>query len=221
MNSNRSCIKISVFFGFIERLYACDVRRVFFAMCCVTCSARVCSKANRFFCCFVFILCCWFVYVDKGIIAVGEVQATANAFWYWVVHFFDIIFCEDFFYSTAEPAGRYSSCLWVDGDEFSTNLAVRTFVTDGEYTFFLFYCVFDDRICEVCLFFSCNFAGYFHYISLTVLFCDVGLVEPNGADFLGTCIQGCFSYHYSFFTASAAHVDFLYCADEGYFLPFY
>ena len=49
VNSKCSFIKVSVFFVSTERLYACDVRRVFFAMCWVTCKAKVCSNENRFF----------------------------------------------------------------------------------------------------------------------------------------------------------------------------
>ena len=62
-------------------------------------------KGESFFCCFVLIMCCWFVYIDESIVAIGEVQATACFFWYRIVYFFDVILCEDFFYSTAEPVG--------------------------------------------------------------------------------------------------------------------
>ncbi len=49
VKAKRFFIKSSVFCVSTERLYACAVRRVFFAVCCVICSAKVCSNEKRFF----------------------------------------------------------------------------------------------------------------------------------------------------------------------------
>ena len=60
-------------------------------------------KGESFFCCFIFVLCCWFVYIDEGIVIVWKIESIAHLFWYWVFYVFDVVLREDFFYVGAEP----------------------------------------------------------------------------------------------------------------------
>ena len=80
--------------------------------------------------------------------------------------------------------------------------------------------MFDDWVGEVWLTFPRHFSGYFYDVSLVVLVCYVGLIEPHCSDFLCTCVECCFSYHHPSFATGAPHIDFFYGASEGYFLSF-
>ena len=181
-------------------------------------------KCESFFCRFIFVLCGWFVYVDECIVATWEIEAITHFFWDGVFHVFDGIVCEHFFYIGAEPERRDTFCFRVDGDEFSagicTIIIIIITVIDAEYVVCLFACLLDDWVGEVQLALSGHFSGYFHDVSLVVLVCYVGLIEPYCSDFLCACVDGCFSDHHPSFAAGAAHIDFFYGAGEGYFLPF-
>ena len=79
---------------------------------------------------------------------------------------------------------------FVSGYMAMSSLRVSVFVSLSVNMFFwLFGVVFDDWVGKVRLFFSCYFAGYFYNISLIVLMCYVGLVEPYCADFLCTSVE--------------------------------
>ena len=161
------------------------------------------------------------MHVDECIVAVGEVEAGADVFRYRVVYSFDAVFCEDFFYHCAEPKGGYALCLRVDGNELSADICVCVVAIGSEDVFRLFRGVFDDRVGEIWLFLSGDFAGYFHNVALVVLFCDVGLVEPHGANFFIFGVERRFSYHHPSFASGAAHTDLFYSADKGYLFPFF
>ena len=204
--------------------------RVYGEVVCLCCEASVfCSllgnlqregllKGEAFFRGFVLILCCWFVHIDERIVAVGEVEAVSGVFRYRVVYSFDAVFCENFFYCRAKPKRGYALCLRVDGDELSADVCVCIV---GEDVFRLFWGVFDDRVGEIWLFLSGDFAGYLYDIALVVLLCDVGLVEPDGANFFVFGAEGCFCYHHPSFASGAAHADLFYGADKGYLFSFF
>ena len=80
--------------------------------------------------------------------------------------------------------------------------------------------MFDNWVSEVWFALSGHFSGYFHNVSLMVLVCYVGLIEPYCSNFLCSCVKCCFSHHHSSFAAGAAHIDFFYSAGKGYFLSF-
>ncbi len=81
--------------------------------------------------------------------------------------------------------------------------------------------MFDDWVGEIRFFLSGYFADHFHNVPLVVLFRDVGLVKPHGANFFTVGVECRFSYHHPSFAPGSTHTDFFYSADKGHFFSFF